>query len=226
MAFLSDATGRDRRSGGPTNASMASATSALRMRGADVDYSRISVRAVRSHNPSRKATVGSVAPSHLAPCLTRWRREGWHRLRNPLDNLGICPCFPLSNHGLEKLNRAFELLVGHCLHPAGMLQLHLPRHQQDKQFQKYRRLVPHHLLYRLAAVATEGGVHFPDGVGVQRMTRAMDVAVAGRKGTRGSLRKIKRDQSCRKAADIELPVKLLGKKYSCGNRTGHSAFAD
>ena len=45
--------------GGPTNASMASATAALRMRGADVDCSRISVRAVRSHNPSRKATVGA-----------------------------------------------------------------------------------------------------------------------------------------------------------------------
>src|SRR5262249_58319796 len=55
---------------------------------ADVDCSRISVRAVRSH-PSRKATVGSVAPSHLAPCLTRWRREGWHRPPNPFHHLGI-----------------------------------------------------------------------------------------------------------------------------------------
>src|SRR5262249_8172793 len=72
--------------------------------------------------------------------------------------------------------RALELFIGHRLDPAGMLQLHLPRHQQDKQFQKYRWLVPHHLLYRLAAAATEGGVHFPDGVGVKRMTRAMDVA--------------------------------------------------
>src|SRR5262245_26522595 len=57
-----------------------------------------------------------------------------------------------------------------------MLQLHLPRHQQDKQFQKYCRLVPHHLLYRLAAAATEGKMHLADGVGVKRMTRAMDVA--------------------------------------------------
>ena len=57
-----------------------------------------------------------------------------------------------------------------------MLDLVFAGHQQDKQFQKYRRLVPHYLLYRLAAAATEGGVHFPDGVGVKRMTRAMDVA--------------------------------------------------
>src|SRR5262245_55118901 len=52
-----------------------------------------------------------------------------------------------------------------------MLDLHLPRHQQDKQFQKYRRLVPHHLLYRLAAAATEGKMHLADGIGVQRLTR-------------------------------------------------------
>src|SRR5215813_673632 len=112
MAFLSNGTGRDRRSGGPTNASMASATSALRMRGADVDCSRISVRAVRSHNPSRKATVGSVAPSHLAPCLTRWRREGWHRLRNPFDHLGIRPSVPLGDHFLEQRDGLLKLLVG------------------------------------------------------------------------------------------------------------------
>ena len=78
----------------PSFASMASATSALRMRGADVDCSRISVRAVRSHDPSRKATVGSVAPSHLAPCLTRWRREGWHRLGHAVYHLGIRAGFP------------------------------------------------------------------------------------------------------------------------------------
>src|SRR5262245_60670500 len=161
---------------GSTNASMASATSALRMRGPDVDCSRISVRAVRSHNPSCKATVGSVAPSHPAPCLTRWRREGWHRLGHAVYHLGIRPSLALGNQLLNSLDCPLDLLVRHRLDAARMLQLHLPRHQQDKQFQKYRRLVPHHLLYRLAAAATEGGVHFPDGVGVKRMTRAMDVA--------------------------------------------------
>src|SRR5262245_58844737 len=101
----------NRRSGGPTNASMGSATSALRMRDANVDCSRIFVRAVRSHNRSRKATVGSVAPSHLAPYLMRWRREGWHRLRNPIDHLGIRPGFPFRNHLLDKLDPALPLLV-------------------------------------------------------------------------------------------------------------------
>ena len=57
-----------------------------------------------------------------------------------------------------------------------MLDLVFAGHQQDKQFQKYRRLVPHYLLYRLAAAATEGGVHFPDGVGVKRMTRTLGVS--------------------------------------------------
>src|SRR6516225_4667822 len=176
MAFLSNATGRDRRSGGPTNASMASATSALRMRGADVDRSRISVRAVRSHNPSRKATVGSVAPSHLAPCLTRWRREGWHRLRNPFNHIGIRRSVPVGDHLLQYCQGRFKLLVSHRLDAAGMLDLPLPRHQQDKQFQKYRRLVPHHLLYRLAAAATEGKMHLADGIGVQRLTRPTGVS--------------------------------------------------
>ena len=68
------------------------------MRGADVDCSRISVRAVRSHNPSHKATVDSVASSHLAPCLTRWRREGWHRLGHAVYHLGIFPSIPLGDH--------------------------------------------------------------------------------------------------------------------------------
>src|SRR5262249_23247701 len=160
MSFLSNATGRDCRSGGPTNASMASATSALRMR-ADVDCSRISVRAVRSHNPSRKATVGSVAPSHLAPCLTRWRREGWDRRRNPLDHLRIPPSVPHGEHFLYQRGGLLQLLVRQRPNAAGLLQLQLPRHQQDKQFQKYGRLVPHHLLYRLAAAATEGKMHSP-----------------------------------------------------------------
>ena len=34
----------------------------------------------------------------------------------------------------------------------------------------------HHLVDCLATALPEGGVHFPDGVGVQRMTRTMDVA--------------------------------------------------
>src|SRR5262245_48254728 len=83
---------------------------ALRMRRADVDCSRISVRAVRSHKPSRKATVGSVAPSHLAPCLTRWRREGWHRLGHTVYHLGIRARLALRQHLLDTLDAALQLL--------------------------------------------------------------------------------------------------------------------
>src|SRR5215831_2164619 len=145
--------------------------------GADLTSARLAhlISRLRVNNPSRKATVGSVAPSHLAPCLTRWRREGWRRLRNPFDHFGI-RALTLRKHLLDKLDRALNLLVGHVLDRIAMLDLVFAGHQQDKQFQKYRRLVPHHPLYRLAAAATEGGVHFPDGVGVQRMTRTMDVA--------------------------------------------------
>jgi hypothetical protein len=45
-----------------------------------------------------------------------------------------------------------------------VLDLHLARHQQNQQLKEHRRLIAHHLLYRLAAAATEGGVHLPDGV--------------------------------------------------------------
>src|SRR5262245_62730202 len=107
------------------NARLASATSALRMRGADVDCSRISVRAVRSHNPSRKATVGSVAPSRLAPCLTRWRREGWHRLGYAVYHLGIRAGVTLGDQLLEHRERLLKLFIRHSLDAPGMFDLHL-----------------------------------------------------------------------------------------------------
>ena len=36
--------------------------------------------------------------------------------------------------------------------------------------------VLHHLVDCLATAPAKGGVHFPDGVGVEGMTRAVDVA--------------------------------------------------
>src|SRR5262245_49057927 len=125
---------------------MASATSALSMRGADVDCSRIAVRAVRSHNPSLKATVGSVAPSHPAPCLTRWRREGWYRLGHAVYHVGICAGIPLGNRRLDVLDGPVDLLITQRFDAAGMLQLHLPRHQKRADLQVgSRRLAPHAL---------------------------------------------------------------------------------
>src|SRR5262245_60883738 len=83
---------------------------------------------LRVNNPSRKATVGSVAPSHLAPCLTRWRRDGRHRLRSPLDYLGIRRCIALRDHRLDKLDGLLALLVAHSLDAPAVVQRHLPRH--------------------------------------------------------------------------------------------------
>jgi len=57
-----------------------------------------------------------------------------------------------------------------------MLDPHFPRDQKHEQFQEDRGLVLHHLVNRLATALQEGGVHFPDGVGVQGVTRAVDVA--------------------------------------------------
>src|SRR6516164_3944092 len=116
--------------------------------GADLISRRLAhlISRLRVNNPSRKATVGSVAPSHLAPCLTRWRREGWHRLRNALDHLGARAGFLLRNHRLNELDRALDLLIGHRLNAAGMLQLHLARHQHCADFQIAGRTFPAHPL--------------------------------------------------------------------------------
>jgi hypothetical protein len=111
------------------------------------------------------------------------RRQGRDNFRFPLNHLGIRARLALRKYFLYQLDAALNLLVRHLLNASAVLDFHFPRHQQDKQFQKYRRLVPHHLLYRLAAAATEGGVHFPDGVGVKRMTRAMAWGISVRPPT-------------------------------------------
>src|SRR5262245_45729559 len=173
MAFLSNATGRDRCSDGPTNDSMASATPALRMRGADVDCSRISVRAVRSHNPSRKATVGSVAPWHLAPCLTRWRQEGWHRLGHAVYHLGIRARVPLGDQLLNHLDGLLDLLVAHSLDATGMLDLQLARNQKRTDFHINRRLRLAHLFNRGRPVLLEVGSEREQEILVERSTRSL-----------------------------------------------------
>src|SRR5262249_22220054 len=122
---------------------------------------------------SRTFGEAGLSLGHLGAAASG-RRQARDDFRFPLNHLGICPSFPLGKLLFDVFDRALDLLVGHVLDRIAMLDLVFAGHQQDKQFQKYRRLVPHHLLYRLAAAATEGGVHFPDGVGVKRMTRAMD----------------------------------------------------
>ena len=98
------------------------------------------------------------------------------RVATPSTTLAFAAASRLAIISLISSIRPLNLLVRHLLNASAVLDFHVPRHQQDKQFQKYRGLVPHHLLYRLAAAATEGKMHLADCVGVQRMTRAMDVA--------------------------------------------------
>src|SRR5262249_18591949 len=69
-----------------------------------------------------------------------WRRQA--RDRFPLDYLGIRRRVPLGNHLFDDLDAALDLLGAHRLDPAGMLQLHLPRHQQGAYLEIRRRLIP------------------------------------------------------------------------------------
>src|SRR5262249_37806164 len=84
-------------------------------------------------------------PSHLAPCLTRWRREDWNRLRNPFDHLGIRAGLTLRPHLLDKLDTAFELLVRHVLDRIAVLDLVLTRDKQGETSQVHPGLLAAHL---------------------------------------------------------------------------------
>ena len=61
-----------------------------------------------------------------------------------------------------------------------MLNFHLARHEQHQQLQEHRRLLLHHLVDRGSTATLKSEVHLADGVGVQRMTRTMDVAATVR----------------------------------------------
>src|SRR5262245_7101097 len=134
-------------------------------------------RVVAHDTTSSSARPGRAVRVSLLPVLRllagRWQGG---RLGYPLDNLGIRARLALRQHLLDKLDRALDLLRRHVLDRIAMFDFVFARHEQDKQFQKYRRLVPHHLLYRLAAAATEGKMHLADGVGVERMTRTLGVS--------------------------------------------------
>ena len=77
---------------------------------------------------------------------------------------------------LWKPRSRLKLLVGHALDAAGMLNSHFPRDQKHEQFQEDGRLLLHHFVDCRATAPAKGGVHLPDGVGVEGMTRAVDVA--------------------------------------------------
>ena len=60
-------------------------------------------------------------------------------------------------HCLYRRNRALYLLVRHGFNPAGMLQLHLPRHQKCADLHVRRRLRLAHLFNRGRPVLFEVG---------------------------------------------------------------------
>src|SRR5262249_3420310 len=75
----------------------------------------------RSGTPKWRRTASRIFGAN-------WRRQA--RDRFPLDYLGIRRRVPLGNHLFDDLDAALDLLGAHRLDAAGMLQLHLPRHQQ------------------------------------------------------------------------------------------------
>jgi hypothetical protein len=56
-----------------------------------------------------------------------------------------------------------------------VLDLHFPRHQQNQQLQEHRRLLLHHFVDCRATAPAKGGMHLPDGVGVEGVTRALGI---------------------------------------------------
>ena len=63
-------------------------------------------------------------------------------------------------------------MPGHGLDATLVLNCHFPWNQKNKQFQEDSGLLLHYLVDRLAAPLPEGGVHFLDSVGVERLTCA------------------------------------------------------
>src|SRR5215471_4777243 len=93
----------------------------------------------RSGTPKWRRTASRIFGAN-------WRRQTRDDFRFPLYYLGIRRGIALRNHLLDQFQRPFELLIGHRLNPAGMLQLHLPRHQHCADLQiRSRRLAPHPL---------------------------------------------------------------------------------
>jgi hypothetical protein len=57
-----------------------------------------------------------------------------------------------------------------------MLDFQLARHEQHQQLQEHRRLLLHHLVDRGSTATTKGEVHLADRVGVEGVTRTMNVS--------------------------------------------------
>src|SRR5262249_46172573 len=86
---------------------------------------------------------------------------------------GVCPCFPLSDQFPNNLNPSLWLLIGHRLDAAGMLQLHLPRHEQGANLHVCRRVLLTHFFNPGRAVLFEVRSEREQEVLVERSTPSL-----------------------------------------------------
>src|SRR6516225_9915166 len=96
------------------------------------------------------------------------------RLRRPFNDFRRLTGL-LREHGLDGLDGLLDLLVAHGLDTAAVVQRHLPRHQENQQLNEPGGLRSQHLVDCIATALPEGSVHFPDGVGVEGVTRALRI---------------------------------------------------
>src|SRR5262245_32797460 len=77
------------------------------------------------------------------------RRQARDDFRFPFDHLSIRR-IAFRDHRLNELNGPLNLLIGHRLDAAGMLRLHLPRHQHGADLEIAGRTFPAHPLEHLS----------------------------------------------------------------------------
>ena len=119
-------------------------------------------------------SVGSVPSASSrwlrGPCRRRQARDDFCL---PLNHLGTLPSHPRRHPCFYRRNRALYLLVRHGFNPAGMLQLHLPRHQKRADLHVRRRLLLTHLFNRGRPVLFEVGSEREQEILVERSTRSL-----------------------------------------------------
>jgi hypothetical protein len=118
--------------------------------------------------------------------LSARRREGWHRLRNPSDNLGIRARLALRQHLLYQLDGLLDLLVAHSLDAAGMLDLHLTRDKVPENLHITERAMLPTFLNRLAPMGLKIKQKRLEEFLIKEVTRMVPVAVRSILKCRGS----------------------------------------
>src|SRR5262245_43836958 len=99
------------------------------------------------------------------------RRQARHRF--PLYHLGICLGLTLRQYLLYQLDTALDLLGSHRLDAAGLLDLHLARHQKRADLQVCRGVLLTHLCNGFRAVTLEVGGEREQEILVERSSRSL-----------------------------------------------------